>query len=106
MQKCPVCNQNEAKRGIYGIEPCPSCQTRRSFNSLPDKQIEFITEDIKTQRREYWKSTIQPYRSGQLSREYLQAFGVKGINPTAEEANKAVDVWSDLPGYENRDKTK
>ena len=104
--KCLVCGKGIATRNLYGVAPCNSCQARRSGNSLPDNQIEFTTEDIRTQRREYYSSTIQPYRSGELSKEYLEKFGTKGINPTKGEVAKASYVWKDTSGWANREKTK
>lgn len=106
LKLCPVCQREPATKTIYGIGLCSGCQTRRSLNSLPDSQIEFTTENIRDQRREYYASTIQPYRSGELSKEYLEKYGVKGINPTAAEANNAKYVWKDTKGWDNRDKTK
>lgn len=72
----------------------------------PSGATELITEEIADQRKEYFNSTLQPYRGGELSKEYVEAHGLKGTNATKEEAKKAKYLWKDLPNWENRAKTK
>ena len=67
---------------------------------------EFVTEDIRGERQEYFNSIVQPFRCGELSKEYVETHGTQGINVTPEEASKAKDVWSDLPGHSTRKKSK
>lgn len=93
---CPVCKKEPAnKHHLYGVLPGDNCKKRRLANRLPNIQVEFTSESIKSQRKEYGKSIVQPYRSGQLSKEYLDAHGTKGINPTAKEIKNAKPVWSE-----------
>lgn len=96
--KCPVCRQENAiLHPAYGILPGEKCnERRRKENRLPDIPIEMVGESIKRERKEYAKSIVQPYRRGELSREYLEAYGTKGIKATPEEVKKAKYVWSDI----------
>lgn len=103
---CPVCQSQPATKTVYGISPCNSCQERRNGYTLPGQSPEFTTESIRTGRREYFNSVIQPYRSGELSKEYLEHFGTKGIKPTKKEISEASYVWKDTQGWENRGKSK
>lgn len=103
---CPSCGKRPAILSNYGLLNCIECRDRQARLSKPDYQIEFTSEDIKSQRREYFKSTIQPFRSGELSKEYLEVHGTKGIQASAEEIANAKPVWTDLAGYENRKRTK
>jgi hypothetical protein len=72
----------------------------------PSNAQEFVPERIVDERKEYFNSTVQPYRQGELSKEYVEAHGTKGVNVTPEEADKAKYVWKDLKGWENRKKSK
>lgn len=69
-------------------------------------KVEWTTDEVKEQRKEYFNSTLQPYREGVLSSEYLEAHGTKAINPTAKDIKKAKPVWKDLDGWSNRSKSK
>ena len=66
---------------------------------------EFTSENIKDERKKFFKSITQPYREGQLSKEYLEAHGTKGINPTDEQIRKAKYTWKGLPGWRHRNKS-
>lgn len=97
MPLCSVCQQEDATiSSTLGVLPGKSCQQRRAYQSSPDNLTEFTSDSIKSQRKEYLKSTLQPYRSGELSQEYLQAYGTKNINPTAKEVKRARPVWKDI----------
>lgn len=69
-------------------------------------KTEFVPERIKSDREEYFNSIVQPYRGGQLSKEFVDAHGADATFATKEEISKAKDVWKDLPGWENRHKSK
>jgi len=67
---------------------------------------EFTTEQIKEDRLKFFNSSLQPYRDGELSREYVEAHGTKGIKASPEQIRKAKNVWTDLSGWRNRDKSR
>jgi len=69
-------------------------------------EYEWVPERIKEERKEYFNSIVQPYRHGELSREYIEANGTRGIKATPEEVRKSRYVWKDLPNWRNRQKSK
>lgn len=58
--------------------------------------IEFAPQNLKESRKEYAKSQLQPYRDGQLSREFIDTYGTKRISATEKEIKNARPVWSDI----------
>lgn len=94
--KCPVCRVNNSTRNkVLGVLPCDDCLARRRKQTLPDKGLaEMVGDDIKRQRKDYGKSVVQPYNSrGELSKEYIDAHGTKGIKATPTEIKKAKNIW-------------
>jgi hypothetical protein len=65
-----------------------------------------VPNEIKEQRREYFGSILQPYREGELSREYVERYGTKGIKATPEQVKKAKYTWKDLSGWHDRHKSR
>lgn len=97
MQDCPVCHKEQAlNHPTYGVLPGATCQIRRRKNEVPTLPVEMVGESIKNGRKTHAKSALQPYRSGELSREYIEAYGTKNIKATAEEVKKAKYVWTDV----------
>ena len=72
----------------------------------PSRLSEFMPSYVKDDRKEYFNSTLQPFRDGKVSKEYLDAHGTQGIDVTDKEARNAKDEWKDLKGYNTRDKSK
>ena len=66
---------------------------------------EHTTQQIKDDRAKYFNSTVQPYREGELSKEYLDAHGTKGVKATKKEIKKAKNVWKGISGWGNRTKS-
>lgn len=94
--KCPSCRKKPALlHPALGVLPCESCKNRHSQNPLP-RQYEVVTESLRSERREYAKSAIQPFRDGVLSKEYLDTYGDKAINVTEEQKKNARPVWDDI----------
>ena len=90
LKLCPVCKKNDSQvHQILGILPCISCQ-RRSQTGKVVKVVEFTSDSIKEDRKEYKKDIIQPFREGEVSKEYIEQYGTQGINVTQEEVKKAV----------------
>lgn len=95
--QCTICNAEAAEiHPVYGTMPGKRCAKRRSTYSLPDKPVEFVGNDIQSQRTQYGRSIIQPWRGDTLSKEYLDLYGTKGIKVTDKEIKKAKPVWRDL----------
>ena len=94
---CPICLKGNANiHPVYGALACDTCNKRQSLFSLPTKPVEFSGEDIKKQRQEYAKSIIQPYRSGVLSKEYIEAFGTSKLKVSKKDIKNAKYCWRDL----------
>jgi hypothetical protein len=67
---------------------------------------EFVPESIKEDRQKYFNSLLQPTRGGEISREYLEAYGNGRLKATEKEIKNAKYTWRDLPGWSNRHKSK
>jgi len=72
----------------------------------PSRMPEFVPERLLDDRKEYFNSAVQPYRQGELSKEYLETYGDRGVNASEEEKAKAKYVYKDLPGWETRERAK
>lgn len=106
---CPLdsCTKPAIIHPVLGILPCSFHQKKRQHNNLPDHQIEFTSESIKEGRKEYFKSTIQPWRQHVASREFIEEYPEEAKKTfTEKEIRKAKYVWSDLPGAKNRKNSK
>ena len=111
--KCPVCNTNKVtKDKQLGVLPCLECRDRQSGFKSPDQQIEFTSENIKEGRKQHLKSTVQKYRDGQLSKEFIEAYPERtkamvkeGIH-TEREIKNAKNVWGDISPMGGIDRTK
>lgn len=98
-----MCEVGEAiNHKHYGILPCSDCQARQINIKKPDVQIEFTSNEIKEGRKQHFKSIIQKYRDGQLSKEFVEAYPERakamvkeGIH-TEKEIKNAKNVWSDI----------
>jgi hypothetical protein len=91
--KCPTCHKNKAEtHPQYGVIACKSC--RDSSREITGRTFEFVPEHIKEERKEFKDQTIQPFRNGQLSKEYLDLYGTKYIDGKPEdEVKNAKNVW-------------
>jgi len=63
------------------------------------KTYEFVPQRIKDERVKYRKEILQPYRSGELSREFVEAYPsqvkkmIKSGAVTKREVAKSMPVW-------------
>ena len=95
--KCLVCTINEATQDkLLGVLPCSDCTTRHSNFKKPSNQIEFTSKEIKEGRKKNFKSTLQKYRNGQLSKEFLEAYPERAKAMNEKEIKKAKNVWGDI----------
>lgn len=92
---CVVCHKNEASKSrFYGFLPCNSCQTNAQKPNSPEVVPNYIKEDRKAEH----DNTIQPFRKGIVSKEYLNKYGSKYIRVSEREKKNARNVWD---GYYN-----
>lgn len=76
------------------------------------KTGEFIPDRIKEERTQFFNSIVQPFRSGELSKEFVDAH--PGViedmkaegNITDKDVAGAKNVWKDLEGWSNRDRSQ
>lgn len=61
--------------------------------------------DIQMQRLTHARSIVQPRRSGELSKEYIDLYGTHNIKASPKEIKNAKPVWTDILGP-NFDVTK
>ena len=73
---------------------------------IPSGLPEFVPGHVTDDRKEHFNATLQPFRDGKLSKEYVEAHGTEGINATDKEIRTAKDRWRDLKGWNTRDKSK
>src|ERR1035437_1940185 len=97
--KCPVCRVNKGEIvPQFGLIACKDCRAKEKV--LSERTYEFVPEHIKTERKEFKAQTIQPFRNGVLSKEYVDLYGTKFIKATPEEVKNAKNVWGrDLGDY-------
>ncbi len=95
--KCPTCENEGEMSKRFGLIACKDCRTKET--KLSDRTYEVVPDHIKQEREEYKSQTIQPFRNGVLSKEYVDLYGTKYIDATPEEVKNAKNVWSrELPG--------
>jgi len=93
MTKCPNnCGNAATLHPTYGITLCTSCKQKPYRR--PNISVEFTSEDIKRQRKDYRKDILQPFFKGELSKEYISLYGTKRLGVTEEEAKKAKNVYN------------
>jgi len=110
---CPNCNAGKAiKNPQLGVLPCKTCQDRHKSFKKPSTQVEFTSDDIKEGRKAHFKSTVQKYRDGQLSKEFIEAYPeraeamiTEGIH-TKKEIKNAKNVWGDISPMGGIERTK
>lgn len=97
--KCLSCNTNEAKKTQFGYSPCKECQHRMRLKIHKTEPLEFIPDSMKEERKRFRKDILQPFRAGQLSKEYVDTWGTKHLKVSKEEVKNAKPVWQELEYY-------
>ena len=68
---------------------------------------EFVPDSVKEERKKYVKSTLQPWRKGEASAEFIEAYPERSKKMfTTKERMMAKEVWKDTPNHNNWRKTK
>lgn len=94
---CPVCHVREAGyKQFLGVIPCENC--RKSSGKL-SKQIEFTSQNIKDERKQFAKDLIQPFREGHVSKEYVETYGTKRIDVSPNELKNLKNCWLEEKYY-------
>lgn len=109
MSMCDVCKKdkpNVRMSNVWGKEwadkwVCENCGNYKS------EAVEFSTSEMTEQRQEYFNSILQPYRGGEVSKEFIEAHPKKAKKMfTKEQIKNSKYIWSDLKGWDNRKKSK
>ena len=110
---CPHCKKEEANciqiGTYYSVVQGDKCKEimRKKYKEVKLGGLpEFTTEKIKNQRKEYWKSMVQPEREGILSKEFVELHPEKCKNIPSERLKKAEYVFRDFAGWETRHQSK
>lgn len=85
--------------GAWSVMPCQKC--KEESNALPPipKPHDFTTDEIRDARKSHKKQLLQPWRGGEISKEYLDAYPeqkkemVKQGVITQKQADTAKEVW-------------
>ena len=113
MKKCnhypvfgnPIWEDGELNPNFY-VKRCTKCGFIERL-SRHKKNVEFEPDSIKKQRETHTKALLQPFHEGELSKEYIEAYGTKSLNVTPDQAKKAKYVYKGIiPNWHNRHKTK
>lgn len=95
---CANCEKFPAtKDSRFGYLPCTRCQNKTTRKPSPKQEL--TTDAIKSDRKEFKKDIYQPFRGGEVSKEYLDANGREGIKVTDEEIRSARNLWDDNEYY-------
>jgi len=104
--KCLICQKrNAVKIEPYGWLPCDKCRTKQRKIAKPNQTIEVTTNKIKDDRKKYGDDILQPFRDGEISKEYIKKYPdkvktmIKEGNITTQEVKTAKNIWSDLKYY-------
>jgi uncharacterized Zn finger protein (UPF0148 family) len=99
---CPNCKKPTAKHPIYGTVICDECRERH--HPKPSQQVEFTSDNIREQRKEFSDDIEQPHRKGQLNKKWVEIHGeevAKRQGYTDTEIKNAKYVYSDDTYYDN-----
>jgi ribosome-binding protein aMBF1 (putative translation factor) len=75
------------------IERCHNCGGFKEAGGYP----EFVPSRVKDERKKYKKDILQPFRSGEPSREFIEAYPERAKKTfTKKQLRNARDVWTDI----------
>lgn len=102
---CPRCRKNKAVLDpYYGYLPCEDCQEQQRKLKRPSRQIEFIPDYIKVDRRAYSTDFLPPHRKGQLDKGWVNRYGKKKAKAKGfsdREIKNAKYVWNSEKYYKD-----
>lgn len=114
MSKCDLCKQEATGfkhvRDIGWV--CEECLGYRIKVNSDSFQSVGRQEYFDGERKKYFNSLVQPFRYGELSKEYVEAYPKETIKMlkqnaiTQKEIDNAKYQFKDLPGWETRKNSK
>lgn len=103
--KCPSCKRETDKfiymSGLKIAGDCSECIKRRGFKPM-GRPHEFTTEKIREDRKKFKKDLYQPWREGEISKEFLDTYPDKAKEMvkegiiTKKQHDSAKEVWKDV----------
>ena len=94
---CPNCHVREAGyKQFLGVTLCSEC---RKYSGKLSKQIEFTSQNIKDERKQFAKDILQPFREGHVSKEYVEVYGTKHIDVSKNELKNLKNCWLEEAYY-------
>lgn len=85
---------------------CPKCKKTQTV-TLSAQFVEMVPDTIKDDRKKYFKDIVQPYRSGEVSKEFIELYPKQSKQMfTPREISRAKYVWRDLPGHAHFKKSR
>lgn len=110
--KCASCNKNDAPiHPQYGPLWCNECNVSKEKTKYANYH-EFVPDRIKEDRKANFNSLLQPYRGGEITKEFIEAHPKQAKKMIAEghvterQVKNAKYGWRDLPGWANRGRSK
>jgi hypothetical protein len=90
---CPKCKRNPAPiHPQYGVMWCDDCNKAKP--PIRGHYPEFVPDRIKHDRQKFAKDLLQPWRAGEPSREFINAYPEKAKKMfTNQELRRAKYVW-------------
>lgn len=75
---CPVCHIGTARNHpIFGILPCPKCQSKHKLLQGLSPRVEFTSESIKLQRQAHLEDITPMHNLKGLEKSWLDKYGPK-----------------------------
>ena len=104
---CSSCNKRKAQiDSVFGVILCRTCQLESEKKGV-EKPLEFTSESIKNQRKEYQRSMLQPFYRGVLSKEFIEENGTSKLaGITEKDIKESKYVYQDLPRWHKRGESK
>jgi hypothetical protein len=103
---CLICRKRKAVNiPPFGWLPCEVCRKRQQEITKPKVSAEVTTDQIKEDRKIFKKDITQPFRQGELSKEFVEANPeqvkkmVEEGHVTQEEIKNAKNVWIENEYY-------
>ena len=104
--KCSFCNKTHNDRTWRTYFQDGKLVYLCSLSFKPTKE-EFIPEYIKEERKENVRGMLQPWREGEASAEFIEAYPKQSKHMfTERERITAKEVWKDIPNHKYWRKTK
>jgi len=101
--------KESTKYGEFDGTTCVRCKGFAKIIGTPSTiglifsfQGQVVAKNVAEDWEKNFTDVIQPYRNGEMSSEFLEAYPEQAKRYPKEDVENAKPVWKDLKGYENR----